>query len=502
MRTKKSYYNSVILVIGILLLINILSNDYFVRLDFTENKRYTLSQATEDIVEDLLEPVTVKAYFSENLPPNIAQTRLDFKDLLLEYANISGGNLVYEFINPNETPEKEQEAAQSGINPVMINVREKDQMKQQKAFMGAVIEMGEQQDVIPFMQPGEAMEYALTSSIKKLSITDKPSIGLIQGHGEPSVFDMQQAGQELNILYNFEDFTLTDTTDIPANFKAVALVAPKDTIPPAHLAKIDDYLANGGKVLVALNKVDGNLQNAFGSAVYTGLTAWLQGKGITVENQFVIDASCASIGVQQQQGPFRFQTQIQFPYLPVISNFSDHPITKGLETVILPFASPLTFSGDSTVNFVPLAFTSDQSGTSPVPTYFDIQKEWTESDFPQQRLIVAAALEEVGMPKLVVIGDGDFAVNTREGGQPQAVQPDNASLFANSIDWLSDDTGLIDLRTKGVTSRPIDQLEEGTQTTLKYANFLLPILAVIIYGIVRFQRQRSLRIKRMEISYE
>ncbi len=502
MRTRKSYYNSVLLVIGILLLTNILSNDYFFRLDFTKNKRYTLSTATEDIVENLLEPVTVKAYFSENLPPNIAQTRQDFKDLLLEYASLSDGNLVYEFINPNETPEKEQEAAQSGINPVMINVREKDQMKQQKAFMGAVIEMGEQKDAIPFMQPGEAMEYALTSSIKKLSIADKPSVALIQGHGEAATTDMLQVAQSLSVLYSFEDLTITDTTDIPDRIKTIAIVAPKDTIPPSHLAKIDDYLSRGGKVLVALNKVDGNLQNAYGTSIYTGLTGWLKNKGVTVENQFLIDASCASISVQQQQGPFTFQSQIQFPYLPILNNFADHPITKGLETVILPFVSPLTFSGDSTVNFTPLAFSSEQSGTSAVPTYFDIQKQWTESDFPLQRLVAAGALETDGVAQLVVIGDGDFAVNTRNGGEPQAVQPDNISLFVNSIDWLSDDTGLIDLRTKGVTSQPLDQLEEGTQATLKYTNFLLPILAVIIYGIIRFQRQRILRIKRMEVSYE
>ncbi|MEM9390044.1 MAG: Gldg family protein, partial [Bacteroidota bacterium] len=81
MRTKKSFYTSVILIIGILLLVNFISGDYFVRIDLTENKRFTLSQATEDILEDLLEPVTVKAYFSENLPPNIAQTRQDFQDL-------------------------------------------------------------------------------------------------------------------------------------------------------------------------------------------------------------------------------------------------------------------------------------------------------------------------------------------------------------------------------------------------------------------------------------
>ena len=69
MRTKKSFYTSVILIIGILLLVNFISSDYFVRIDLTENKRFTLSQATEDILEDLLEPVTVKAYFSEILPP-------------------------------------------------------------------------------------------------------------------------------------------------------------------------------------------------------------------------------------------------------------------------------------------------------------------------------------------------------------------------------------------------------------------------------------------------
>lgn len=265
MKTRKSYYTSVVLIIGIVFLINVVSSDFFVRLDLTENQRFTLSKATENIVEGLIEPVTVKAYFSENLPPNVAQTRQDFKDLLVEYASLADGNLVYEFINPNEDPAIEQEAAQSGISPVMINVREKDQVKQQKAFMGAIIEMGDQKDVIPFMQPGEAMEYALTTSIKKLAVVDKPAIGLIQGHGEPTVTDMAQAAQALTVLYSFENVAITDTTEIPASYKALALVAPTDTIPPSHLKKLDDYLAKGGKLLVAINKVDGDLQNAQGT---------------------------------------------------------------------------------------------------------------------------------------------------------------------------------------------------------------------------------------------
>ena len=503
MRTKKSYYTSILLVIAIVVLANILSADFFTRLDLTETKRYTLSKATEDIVNELLEPVTVKAYFSENLPPNVAQTRQDFKDLLVEYASMSGGNLVYEFVNPGEAPELEEEANQAGISPVMINVREKDQVKQQKAYMGALIQMGDQQDVIPFMQPGEAMEYALTTSIKKIAIADKPAVGLIQGHGEPTSIEMQQAGQALNILYNFEDFTLTDSTDIPARFKTIAIVAPKDTIRDSHFARLDAFVARGGNILVACNRVNGDLQTAYGSVVNTGLEKWLERNGVRVESQFLVDASCASVTVQQQQGPFRFASQISFPYLPILNTFEEHAITKGLEAVIFPFASPLTFIGDSTKNYVPLAYSSEKSGTASAPTYFDIQKQWTDADFIAGKQTVAAAIEnKSNNSKIVVIGDGDFAVNSRDGGQPQNLQADNVNLFVNAIDWLSDDTGLIELRTKGITSRPIDQLEDGTKSWLKYMNFALPILLVIIYGIVRMQLKRNLRVKRMQESYE
>jgi hypothetical protein len=74
--------------------------------------------------------------------------------------------------------------------------------------------------------------------------------------------------------------------------------------------------------------------------------------------------------------------------------------------------------------------------------------------------------------------------------------------MVNSIDWMSDATGLIDLRTKGVQYRPIDELEDGTKSLLKYLNFLLPIILVMIYGLVRMQANRIRRIKRMEENYE
>jgi ABC-type uncharacterized transport system involved in gliding motility auxiliary subunit len=99
-----------------------------------------------------------------------------------------------------------------------------------------------------------------------------------------------------------------------------------------------------------------------------------------------------------------------------------------------------------------------------------------------------------------VFGDGNFPVNG-EGQGAQQQQPDNINLFVNAIDFLSDDTGLITLRTKGVTSRPIDQVEDGKKAFLKYLNFLLPLILVIGYGIFRAQRRKMLRTKRMQKGY-
>ena len=193
-----------------------------------------------------------------------------------------------------------------------------------------------------------------------------------------------------------------------------------------------------------------------------------------------------------------------FPFLPIVGKFSDHPITKGLETVILPFASPVNFIGDSSKRFTPLIMTSEKSATQKAPVYFDINKQWGEPDFPERNIVIGGIIEETRPGKqfkMVILGDGDFAING-SGQQARSLQPDNVSLLVNAIDWLSDDTGLIELRTKGATSRPLQQLQDSTKVILKYTNFLLPILLVLVYGLVRMERNRKLRLKRMTDNYE
>src|SRR3954463_10948746 len=102
MKNKRSLLKIVLLTVCVIVLLNILSDSFFFRLDFTADKRYTLSKATTDILSSIRNPITIKAYFSDNLPPDVAKTKRDFKDLLIEFSNRSKGKVVYTFINPNE----------------------------------------------------------------------------------------------------------------------------------------------------------------------------------------------------------------------------------------------------------------------------------------------------------------------------------------------------------------------------------------------------------------
>lgn len=498
---KKSYTTPLILLIAIIAIISVISENYFFRIDMTAGKQYSLSEATEDILKNLDEPITITAYFTEELAPDLDKVKRNFKDLLIEYNSLSHGNVVYKFVNPNEDQKIENEAIQAGIRPVLFNAREKDQVKQQKVFMGAKIMKGTDSEVLPFIDPNGSIEYALSTAIKKLTVSNRPLIGFVQGQGEQPVEAFQQVLADLSVLYDVRPVTLSDTTRNLFKFKTLVVVAPVDSFAVHQLDLLDQYLSQGGNVFIAMNKVEGNFQTLQGEAINTGLEGWLQQRGIEVEEAFVVDASCGTVGVQQQNGAFNMTTQVKFPYLPFVNRFNEHIITKGLEQIVLQFASPIRYTGDTSRRFIPLAMSSEKSGVQQLPVFFDVNKRWNDGDFVQANNTLAAILEGKGTEgNIVVVSDGDFAVNGT-GRRPRQLQPDNVSLMVNSIDWLSDDTGLIGLRTKEVTSRPLDQISEAKTLFLKWLNFLLPLILVIVYGLIRLQQRRNQRIKRMQEGY-
>ena len=485
-----------IVAIGILLILNITFWSSSIKLDLTEDKEYTLSTATKNILTELEEPVIIKAYFSEDLSAQYAKGRADFMALLIEYKNISSNNISFEFINPNKTEQLEIDALQEGIQPLLIQTTKKDQVQQQKAFMGAVLKNKSQEEVIPFVEPGSSMEYALTTAIKKVSNLEKLKIAFITGHGEPGIEYMLQSSSALSVLYEQQNLDIKSISEIDLSITTAIIVAPTDSFSSDDLEKFENYIEKGGNMVLALNVVNGNLQTSQGKEQKTGLENWIEKYGLKVNSNFIVDEKCGSVTQQQQEGFSTHNSQISFPYAPLIHNFADHPITNGLEGLLFQFISSIDISESGNKNILPLLYSSQRSGVKNSEIQFDLGKEWTDEDFAAPKQILAAYVslsEQTGLGNgLVIIGDGDFAINGPRNNARQ-LNPDNVNLLVNSVDFLSDETGLIELRTRGISYRPLRTLDEGSVQLIKYLNLLGPLGIITLYGIFRLQKRKKRR---------
>lgn len=187
----------------VIILINLAGKTLFFRADLTENKIYSLSEASKTAVEKLSEPLTINVFFTENLPAPHNSTKRYLMDLLEEYAISANKYFNYRFydVSPQEegTTDKAMEnrklAENYGINPVEIRMIEKDEMKFKKAYMGMVMIQGDIIEQIPAITSTDGLEYKLTTTIQKLnnkistlaSLPEKVTIRLIMSSSVKNV---------------------------------------------------------------------------------------------------------------------------------------------------------------------------------------------------------------------------------------------------------------------------------------------------------------------------
>jgi gliding-associated putative ABC transporter substrate-binding component GldG len=493
-----------LLMVGIIIALNFLIQPINIRFDLTKNKQYTLSPASKQILGNLKDQITVTAYFSDGLPPDVSKVKRDFQDLLVELSAISKGKMDFKFVSPDSDAIK-QEAANNGIQPLMINVREKDQVKQQQAFLGAVIKSGTDTELIPYVQPGASMEYDLVAAIKKLTLQNKPKLAFIQGHGEASFNELSQVIASLSQLYDIQQIDLRSQPLDPDSVKVAVIVGSKTPFNAEELQQLDNYFLSGGSVVLAVNRMEIDMQSAMAIPSQTGLEYWLESKGIRIDTSLVLDVQCGSVTVPQYMGSLQVNTQVQFPYLPLAVTFADHPAVKGMQQVLFPYVSPIDFRATlPQTKFTPLVFSSDKSGRALAPVTLSVgDKKWTQADFPLENQILAGLFEQTNTngpsSKMIVFGDADFALSNEKG---KSVSDMNINLLVNSIDWLGDESGLINLRGKVVASKPIQAkylLEESSHQIelIKWGNVLLPVLLLLLFGMYTFQRNKRLRNRRM-----
>ena len=167
-QNKKQASIRILIILGIIIAINVILYSFNWRLDFTADKRYTLSETTRTTLENLEEPLTITAYFSEKLPSDIQLLKNDFRYMLEEYSKYSKNKVVFSFVNPQKDARTQKKVEQKGIVPQIHNMRKKDKFEQQQVYLGAEVQYGENSEIIPAIQPGAPMEFALTFAIRKI----------------------------------------------------------------------------------------------------------------------------------------------------------------------------------------------------------------------------------------------------------------------------------------------------------------------------------------------
>lgn len=499
---KQIVKHNIYIITGIILL-NIVSYFVFFRMDFTANSRYSLSKVSKNVIKNNKRPIVVDFYVTEDLPQDVKKLAREFKHLLKEYKSLSNVSFTINTIFPDNN-EKGRQAAEAGIQPILKEIRERDLEKIQKIFMGAVFTIGSKQAVIPFINANTPLEYEITRLIEQASDTAiKPHIGFVYGHGEANFNRMPQFINELSHLTDMSMADLSSSENLN-QFNVLCIIDPQDSYTPYEIARLEQYLDKGGRMFIALNHAKGQLndnQNT-GFINRTGIEDMLERKGLKIKYDFVVDNNCGTITVNQRHGFINIPNNISFPYLPIITNFSKHTITYGLSAILLPFASSIErVKTQSTYIFTPLAQTSSLSGIQQAPLFFNLQKEWTKRDFNHPNNIVAALLtNDDNSSAIIAVTDADFMINDI-GLYAHPLRADNINFAINSIEWLSDNSGLIQLRNKFTTFASLDQIDENTKEFLKYLNFLLPIIIIIIAAIVNYRKNSRKRINRSRPGY-
>ncbi len=528
-------------ILGSIILINVIGFRVFGRLDLTRDGLFTLSAATRTTLQNLPDPVTVRAYFSEDMPPPYSSNARYVRDLLEEYYNNADANFSFEFIDPlaeetEEDKEKKKDLKQDifgrtmreptsiekelqamGIPPVQVRVNDGDKLEVKRAYMGIALLYGDKKETIPVVQDPQGLEYELTTLIRKMTRAEPPKVALIGGHEGP---DLQKELSRLTGLLSktFDlqplDLTKAETNAIPDDVDAILVVGPKTPFTPDEARAIDAFVMSGRSSAFLLDSMKPKLETMQSEEANHGLGDLLATYGVKIESGVVLDAECATINVsrQQQRGFMRIAQPVKYPFIPVPKTLDpDHPLTRGLSQVAFPFMSPLTLTLDEKAQGVKadiLATTSEKSWVQTPPYNLDPFQQWDVVAMgvaSAQPIIVslrgalpshytsAAEGEEskegvnkAADARVLVTGGSTFVGD-------QFLSAGNEAFVLNLMDWLLLDEALLEVRARGLRSAPIDELSDGARTSLKLFNIAGLPLGLIIFGLLRWRLRERRR---------
>jgi ABC-type uncharacterized transport system involved in gliding motility auxiliary subunit len=486
-----------------------------VQFDLTQGKIYTLSAGTRQVLAGLKEPVTLRLFYSRELGstvPTYGSYADHVREMLRDYASISGGKVRLEFYDPEPFSDTEDRAIGYGLQGVPL-----DQNGSQIYFGLAGTNLEDDERTIPFFQADRErfLEYDLTKLVYELSNPKRPVVGVMSSlplDGDPRTMMMTQgrgpngrpyAASVLLRQTNTVKTVPTDAQVIDPDIQ-VLLVAEAQNLSPATLYAIDQFVMRGGKLMAMVDPWSEAMAAALSTTgappedTHSDLKKLFDAWGIQFDPTKVVGDLTGAWRVRADNGD-REGVVNYVAWFNIRDGINhDDPATADLQQVTVASSGFLSKAPNAKIDFTPLLTTSDESGLIPLdelrtPDPAKVLASFKEEGGPR---IIAARVHGVlksafsgppplragqkrpanfpaykaqtdGPANMVVVADSDiladrFWVRVSDFFGQQTATPfsDNGPFVANLIGTLAGSDALIGLRARGDTNRPFTLVAE------------------------------------------
>jgi len=545
---------SLLILLVILIAVNFLASEFYSRFDLTQDQRYSLSPAAKEIVADVEEPVIFDVFLEGSFPSEFRRLQNETRQMLEEFSAYNR-NIKVNFVDPlaegGDANAIAEEFYKMGMTPARLNVQENGKNSESIIFPWAIANYGDKTVKISLLknQIGatdeervnasvQQLEYVIADGLSKLIYPRKKKIAVMRGNGELPDGQIADFVKTIQEYYFMAPFTLDSAAVNPqktlADLKEYDLILePKPTQAFSENEKyiLDQYVMNGGKMLwlaEATNMETDSLFNEQGTAIALprnlNLGDYFFSYGVRINPEIVNDLYSAPIVLASGSGQnTRFNPYPWF-YSPLTTSPNEHPIINNIEAVKFEYANPIdTLAND--ISKTILLSSSPKTKLEGVPAQISLNAVGQKPDLSSYNageqplaVLLEGKFKSVyknrvkpfqisdhkdrgSDSKMLIVSDGDVIKNDIQQGKAMELgfqrytgnTYGNKEFLLNAVNYLLDDTGLIDIRSKEINLAFLDKEKtEAERSKWQLINIAGPVILLIIFGIAfRFYRKQK-----------
>ncbi len=526
-------------------ILNFLGSSYFFRIDLTEEKRFTIKSQTKELLSNLDDAVYVEVFLEGELNPGFERFKKSIRETLEEFRIYSKDRVRVTFTEPTlalgERARNEfiADLTARGVSPRNVIETKNGQRVEKLVFPGAIVSYGGMEKGVMLLKGNamqgpqqalnhaiEGVEYEIANTIYTLTNNNRKRIGFVAKHGELEGNRLISFENSLSEQYDVLSVAL-DQKEKLAGVDALIIAKPTHAFSNNDKYYLDQYLMKGGRLLLLLDRLDAAMDSASSDNYFAfpydlNLDDQLFKYGVRINQDLIQDRVSGRYPIVVSNAGKPQIMQMEWPFFPLVNQYSDHPVTRNLDASLLRFASSIDTVKAVGVKKTPLLFSSSYSRKAAAPVKVgvnDLRNQLQTGAFNEQKIPLGYLLEgtftslyknrfsptgadtagyrsESVPTKLIVIADGDIMrndVNPRTGeAQPLGFDPfsqytfANQDLLLNAIAYLTEENGLIKARNKEIKIRPLDKEKiKNERVFWQVINIVAPLLLLIIFGFSR-----------------